>query len=175
MEAQAGPDPGAGNPGARLQWSTLSRVRARSVRVDAATGVLDVLGMLAAKARSIKHGTLHANCQLGNQASYACASRDMARPSICLSDLEQTLLLPGDTLVSSGLTPIVQMTNGFATCGRAVQQSPTQTAAEALTQVVACMAADAASNGAVPATLLMQALLGVILCAFCTRCPVASG
>ncbi len=57
MESQVGPDPGAGSPGARLQWSTLSRVRTRSLRIDAATGFLDVLGMLAAKVLSSRPGT----------------------------------------------------------------------------------------------------------------------
>ena len=51
VEAQLGADPGQSNPAARLQWSTLSRARTRSLHVEAATGAVDVLGMLVAKVR----------------------------------------------------------------------------------------------------------------------------
>ena len=52
VEAQLGTDPGQAHPTARLQWSTLCRARTRSLHVDAATGAVDVLGMLIAKVRT---------------------------------------------------------------------------------------------------------------------------
>ena len=59
-----GPDPGPGSPGARLQWSTLARVRTRSLRIDAASGFIDVLGMFAAKVPSSKPGSSRARRRL---------------------------------------------------------------------------------------------------------------
>ena len=156
VEAQVGADPGQAHPVARLQWSTLSRARARSLHVDAATGALDVLGLLAAKVCSCVSPPAIPHVSQGLQlfgflgvATPTPAHADRVAARACckwLIQAQQKILSPAGTQ------------------GMKMQNYATPPLFRSTMQVLACVVADTAWAGAVPGAWPTQALLGVLLC-----------